>query len=90
MAGPTAVRAGCQLGLRRLAAQGQSLGGSRRLSSRTLVNGRFGYENPDWSAYVFASNLFDRGYTQYAWSDDSPNVILGAPRVVGIGFDYRW
>ena len=63
---------------------------ARRLSSRALVNGRFGYENPDWSAYVFASNLFDKGYTQYAWSEDSPNVILGAPRVVGIGFDYRW
>ncbi|MDH5824984.1 TonB-dependent receptor [Luteimonas sp. RD2P54] len=65
-------------------------GDARRLPSRTLVNGRFGYEALDWSAYVFVSNLFDRGYTQYAWSDDSPNVILGAPRVVGVGFDYRW
>ncbi len=63
---------------------------AKRLSARTLVNGRFGYENLDWSAYLFASNLLDEDYTQYAWSDDSPNVILGAPRVVGVGFEYRW
>ncbi|MBD9370633.1 TonB-dependent receptor [Xanthomonas sp. XNM01] len=60
------------------------------LPARTLLNGRFGYENLDWSAYVFGSNLLDEQYTQYAWSDGSPNVILGAPRVVGIGFEYRW
>jgi iron complex outermembrane receptor protein len=59
------------------------------LSSRLLVNARFGYENTDWSAYVFARNLLDRGYVQYRWSDE-PTGIVGAPRVVGIGFDYRW
>ncbi|GHH58829.1 TonB-dependent receptor [[Pseudomonas] boreopolis] len=59
------------------------------LSSRLLVNARFGYENLDWSAYLFASNLFDRGYVQYRWGSE-PNGIVGAPRVVGIGFDYRW
>lgn len=63
---------------------------ARRLPARTLVNGRFGYETMDWTAYLFASNLFDEGYIQYSWDDDSPNVILGAPRVVGIGFEYRW
>ncbi|UBB25535.1 TonB-dependent receptor [Pseudoxanthomonas japonensis] len=64
--------------------------GTRTLSSRTVVNTRFGYELADWSAYLFANNLFDEDYTQYAWSDDSPNVILGAPRVVGLGIEYRW
>ena len=54
------------------------------------MNTRFGYELADWSAYLFANNLFDEDYTQYAWSDDSPNVILGAPRVVGLGIEYRW
>ena len=63
---------------------------TRALSSRTVVNTRFGYELADWSAYLFANNLFDEDYTQYAWSDDSPNVILGAPRVVGLGIEYRW
>lgn len=63
---------------------------ARRLSSRTVVNAKLGYELSDWSAYVYANNLFDKGYTQYAWSSDSPNVIFGAPRVVGIGVEYRW
>lgn len=63
---------------------------ARRLSARTVVNGRFGYQTLDWSAYVFANNLLDEGYVQYAWSDNSPNVILGAPRVVGIGLEYWW
>lgn len=57
--------------------------------SRTLVNGKFGYGNLDWSAYVFASNLLDKGYVQYAWSAQ-PSVVLGAPRVVGIGFEAYW
>ncbi|WP_225540828.1 TonB-dependent receptor [Xanthomonas sp. XNM01] len=63
--------------------------GNNVLSSRTLLNAKLGYENLDWSTYVFGSNLLDRGYTQYAWLDD-PNVTLGAPRVVGIGFEYHW
>lgn len=63
---------------------------ARHLPSRVLVNAKFGYEAMNWGAYVFANNLFDEAYTQYAWSDDSPNVILGAPRVVGVGVDVRW
>jgi outer membrane receptor protein involved in Fe transport len=58
-------------------------------ASRTLVNGRFGYGNLDWSAYVFANNAFDKGYVQYAWSD-APNVVLGSPRVLGIGLEAYW
>ncbi len=60
------------------------------LSARTLVNAKLGYENMDWSAYVFANNLLDEQYMQYWWGEDRPNVILGAPRVVGIGFEARW
>lgn len=63
---------------------------AQRLSARTLVNARFGYEALDFSAYLYGSNLLDEHYTQYAWADDSPNVILGAPRVVGVGFEYFW
>jgi outer membrane receptor protein involved in Fe transport len=58
-------------------------------ASRTLVNGKFGYGNLDWSAYVFANNVFDKGYVQYAYSA-APNVVLGAPRVAGIGFEAYW
>jgi outer membrane receptor protein involved in Fe transport len=60
------------------------------LGARTLVNAKLGYENMDWSAYVFANNLLDEQYMQYWWGEDRPSVILGAPRVVGIGFEARW
>jgi outer membrane receptor protein involved in Fe transport len=60
-----------------------------QLASRTLLNAKFGYENLDWSAWVFANNLLDKQYIQYRWADQ-PIAILGAPRVVGIGFEARW
>ncbi len=63
--------------------------GDAELSARVVANLRLGYETLDWSAYVFGNNLLDKGYLQYVWQDD-PNVILGAPRVAGIGFEYRW
>ena len=63
--------------------------GAAGAPSRTLVNGKLGYGNLDWSAYVFGSNLLDKGYVQYAWADQ-PNIVIGAPRVVGIGFEAYW
>lgn len=63
--------------------------GSYVHGARTVANVKIGYEALGWSAYVFANNLFDEHYTQYVWQDD-PNVILGAPRVVGVGLEYRW
>lgn len=62
---------------------------SPQLASRTLVNAKFGYETLDWSAWVFANNLLDKQYLQYRWTDQ-PIAVLGAPRVVGIGFEMRW
>ncbi|WJI15500.1 TonB-dependent receptor [Pseudoxanthomonas winnipegensis] len=63
--------------------------GAEGAPSRTLVNGKLGYGNLDWSAYVFGSNLLDKGYVQYAWADQ-PNMVIGAPRVIGIGFEAYW
>lgn len=63
--------------------------GGRSGRARTLVNAKAGYGNTDWSAYLFGSNLLDQDYVQYAWSDE-PNAVLGAPRVVGIGFEAYW
>lgn len=60
-----------------------------RLGGRTLVNAKFGYERTNWSAWVFANNLLDEEYIQYTWAS-SPQAILGAPRVVGIGLETRW
>lgn len=63
--------------------------GAVQLASRTLVNAKLGYETLDWSAWIFANNLLDRHYVQYRWATD-PIALLGAPRVVGIGFEARW
>ena len=60
-----------------------------RLSSRTLVNVKFGYEDLNWSAYLFAENLLDEEYVHYR-NSTQPLAILGAPRVLGIGFEARW
>lgn len=64
-----------------------------QLSARTLVNGRFGYENPLWSAWLFVDNLFDEDYIQYRFTDQTLGLshgVLGAPRVVGVGFEVHW
>lgn len=58
---------------------------ARDISKRSLVNAKIGYESERWNAYVFASNLFDRGYVQYYMRDHG---ILGAPRVVGVGMNW--
>ena len=60
-----------------------------RLSSRTLVNGRFGYEAQHWAAWLFASNLFDEEYIQYR-NSTQPLAIMGAPRVVGVSLEAFW
>lgn len=59
------------------------------LSSRTLVNARLSYDATQWSAYLFANNLLDKGYIQYRWPAD-PVAIFGAPRVVGVGVTWQW
>lgn len=64
-----------------------------RLGSRTLVNGRFGYEGGGWSGWLFVENLFDEEYIQYRYTDPSLGLshgVLGAPRVVGVGLEMRW
>ena len=57
-----------------------------RVSSRTLVNAKISYDKFDWSAYIFANNIFDKGYIEYT-RPDLPYAIFGAPRVVGVGFE---
>ncbi|WP_084615804.1 TonB-dependent receptor [Solimonas flava] len=63
---------------------------ARRLSSRTLVNARLGYDATHWGAYAYASNLLDRSYIQYRWTRDEGFAILGDPRVLGVGVEARW
>ena len=54
----------------------------RDVDARTVVNAKFGYDGPRWSAQVFAHNLFDE-----AWSENGPydafHATLSPPRVIG-------
>ena len=54
-----------------------------RVSARTLVNARIGYETDQWSLSLFANNLFDEKYDQYI-NDFANFAVIGAPRSVGV------
>ncbi|AEG50155.1 TonB-dependent receptor [Sphingobium chlorophenolicum L-1] len=54
-----------------------------RVSPRTLVNARVGYETRHWSLSLFANNLFDEKYDQYLNSFTN-FAVIGAPRSVGV------
>lgn len=54
-----------------------------RVGARTLVNARIGYRAANWSASVFANNLFNEHYIQYEWRD-AQQAVLGAGRTVGL------
>lgn len=59
------------------------------VDARTLVNGRFGYETRHWSASIYANNIFDDHYVQYARPADHV-ALLGDPRVIGAVLETRW
>jgi outer membrane receptor protein involved in Fe transport len=59
------------------------------VKSRVLFNGRFGYEQAHWGAYVFGKNLLDATYSQYT-RYDSPIALLSEPRVIGVTLETRW
>lgn len=59
------------------------------IKARTLVNGRVGWANDSWGAYVFGANLLDEEYIQY--NQGSLNrAILGNPRVLGVTLEASW
>lgn len=60
-----------------------------KVSGRTLVNGRFGYETDRWGAFVYAKNLLDEHYLTYT-RPSTDQAILGEPRVVGALLQARW
>ncbi|MFN3778684.1 MAG: TonB-dependent receptor [Brevundimonas aurantiaca] len=63
--------------------------GDSRVSGRTLVNGKIGYETGPWGAYVYAKNLFDEHYMSYDRAQTN-QAVLGDPRVVGLMLQARW
>lgn len=62
---------------------------TRSIDARTLVNAKVGYEAAHWSAFLFASNIFNEAYVQYSRSD-IPVAALGDPRVIGAVLEARW
>lgn len=60
-----------------------------RLSSRTVVNTRLGYDAGRWSVFGFVRNLLDEKYRQYSRTD-LPVAILGEPRTIGGGVELHW
>lgn len=61
----------------------------KTIDARVLVNTKLGWETARWSAFVFASNLFNEHYVQYR-REDMPVALAGDPRVVGAVLEARW
>lgn len=59
------------------------------IDARTLVNGKFGWRDEHWAAYLFANNLFDEAYIQYARKNENL-ALLGDPQVIGLIVETRW
>ncbi|MDG2521953.1 TonB-dependent receptor [Caulobacter segnis] len=60
-----------------------------QIKSRTLLNGRVGYETDHWGAYLYGKNLFDVGYVTYG-RPTTGQAVLGDPRVLGLMLQTRW
>lgn len=58
--------------------------------ARVLVNAKIGYEGENFSAFVFARNLFDEEYVVTSYQPDFPLVKYGEPRVVGVQIEARY
>jgi iron complex outermembrane receptor protein len=59
------------------------------VKKRVLFNGRFGYEQEHWGAYVYGRNLLNQTYSQYNRYDIGV-ALLGEPRIVGLTLETRW
>nr|WP_086491296.1 TonB-dependent receptor [Novosphingobium panipatense] len=60
-----------------------------KVSARTVVNGRIGYETGNWSIFGFVRNLFNEEYKQYEYAAIN-QAILGEPQTFGIGAGVHW
>ena len=62
------------------------------IPSYTVVNSKIGYEKKDWSISLYANNLLNKKYytTKTNNNDNTSNYDTGAPRVVGLNFQYKW
>ncbi|MEM8661220.1 MAG: TonB-dependent receptor [Pseudomonadota bacterium] len=52
-----------------------------------LTNARVAYDWDNFTAFVYGRNIFDENYLVNA-DGDAGNVILGDPRLIGVGFSF--
>ncbi|KIU27656.1 TonB-dependent receptor [Sphingomonas melonis] len=57
-----------------------------RVSGRTVVNARLGYDAGRWTVFAFARNLLDEDYLQYR-TPDGLRGIVGDPQTFGAGLE---
>jgi outer membrane receptor protein involved in Fe transport len=63
----------------------------RDVPARTLVNARIGWNNENFGAYIFASNIFDEEYFDYQYENAGRlQALLGEPRMIGISLEGRF
>ncbi len=60
-----------------------------KVSARTVVNGKLGYETENWQVFLFVRNLFNEKYKQYEYAAIH-QAILGDPQTFGIGAGVHW
>lgn len=63
--------------------------GQYKVSARTVVNGKLGYETGNWQVFLFVRNLFNEKYKQYEYAAIH-QAILGDPQTFGLGAGVHW
>lgn len=62
-----------------------------RIKPFTVVDTKIAYKQKDWEISLYANNLFDKTYyTSKQKSGTNYRHIVGAPRIVGVNFEYKW
>jgi iron complex outermembrane recepter protein len=59
------------------------------IKKHVVFDGRFGYQQAHWGAYVYGKNLLNATYSQYTRTD-IPIALLSEPRVIGVTLETRW
>lgn len=59
------------------------------VKGRFFLDAKFGYEQPKWSAHLYARNLFDKEYLTRVLSGGQ-RARLGEPRVAGLEFNAKF
>jgi outer membrane receptor protein involved in Fe transport len=66
-----------------------------KIQNRSLLSGRFGYQQDDWRAYIWGNNLLDDEYELFvqdgrAFGIPAAYGSVGASRALGIGLQLDW